>query len=193
MGLRVIDPSVQYFPVEIGYFDTPGFAYGVTIDQTHVFIADSSAGLRVLSVYDPANPVEIGYYDTPGYAYGVAVSGNYAFVADCTNFTIYDCSQALAVGKAQEQIRPSSFVLRPCYPNPFNSSVVIRFEMRVASLVDLTIYDIKGREVWRLESRISQLGTNEEVWDANSQESGIYFVRLEAGDYSQTQKVILLK
>jgi hypothetical protein len=46
------------------------------------YVADGSAGLRVVSVADPAHPSEVGYYDTPGYAEGVAVAGDYAYVAD---------------------------------------------------------------------------------------------------------------
>jgi hypothetical protein len=72
---------------EAGYYDTPGYAYGVAVGTTGVsgnyaYVADYSAGLRVVNISDPSAPYETGYYNTPGYAEGVAVSGNYAYVAD---------------------------------------------------------------------------------------------------------------
>jgi hypothetical protein len=66
-----------------------------------------------------------------------------------------------------------------------------------ASPYELIIYDITGREVWRLATRNSQLGTNEVVWDAEGLPSGIYFVRLTANSQqlsaNSVQKVMLLR
>jgi hypothetical protein len=90
-------------------------------------------------------------------------------------------------------IHHSSFIIS-AFPNPFNSSVVISFELRDASLYDLAIFDINGREVWRLASGISHLGTNEVEWDAKGMPSGIYFARLSVeGSRSAVQKMLLLK
>jgi len=81
-GLRVIDISNPSNPVEVGYYDTPGYAMGVAVSGSYAYVADWHYGLRVIDITDPSNPVEVGYYNTPGYAYGVAVSGSYAYVAD---------------------------------------------------------------------------------------------------------------
>jgi hypothetical protein len=63
-----------------------------------------------------------------------------------------------------------------------------------ANPIDLKIYDIAGREIWRLESRNLHLGTNEVVWDAEGMPSGIYFVRLSVvGIQSSVRKVVLVK
>jgi 5-hydroxyisourate hydrolase-like protein (transthyretin family) len=78
-------------------------------------------------------------------------------------------------------------------PNPFNEKTVISFELRDAMEVELKIYDLNGREVWRLASCILQLGTNQVVWNAEGMASGIYFVRLQAGDFLQSQKLLLVK
>ena len=67
---------------EVGYCDTPGYAFGVAVAGNYAYVADDEAGLRVISIADPAHPSEVGYFDTPGYARGVAVAGNYAYVAD---------------------------------------------------------------------------------------------------------------
>ena len=69
-------------PVEVGFYDTPGYAHGVAIAGSIAYVADGDAGLRVIDVANPANPVEVGFYDTPGYALGVAIAGSTAYVAD---------------------------------------------------------------------------------------------------------------
>jgi hypothetical protein len=87
----------------------------------------------------------------------------------------------------------SSFIISAS-PNPFNSSVALRFELSDASSYELTIYDINGREVWRLETRDSRLETNEVVWDAEGMPSGIYFAQLSVdGGQSMVRKVVLMK
>jgi hypothetical protein len=79
-------------------------------------------------------------------------------------------------------------------PNPFNSSVVISFELPDASPFDLKIYNIAGREVWRLETRDLRLGTNQVEWNAEGMSSGVYFVRLSVdGGQSIVRKVVLMK
>ena len=67
---------------EVGYCDTPGYAYGVAVAGNYAYVADCDSGLRVISIADPAHPSEVGYCDTPDWALGVAVAGNYAYVAD---------------------------------------------------------------------------------------------------------------
>ncbi|MDI6756244.1 MAG: hypothetical protein QME78_17875 [Thermodesulfobacteriota bacterium] len=66
----------------VGYYDTPGYAYGVAVSGNYAYVADGGSGLRIINISDPATPTEAGFYDTPGYAMGVAVSGDYAYVAD---------------------------------------------------------------------------------------------------------------
>ena len=65
-GLRVIDVSNPVSPTEVGLYDTPGSAYGVTVAGNHAYIADSGSGLRVVDVSNPISPTEVGFYDTPG-------------------------------------------------------------------------------------------------------------------------------
>jgi hypothetical protein len=101
--------------------------------------------------------------------------------------------EELYVADNTEPTSPSTFALHPNFPNPFNEKTVISFQLPDAMEVELRIYDIAGREVWRLASRNSQLGTNQMVWNAEGMASGIYFVRLKAGEFSQVQKMVLMK
>ncbi len=67
---------------EVGYYDTPGWAFDVTVSGNYAYVADSYSGLRIINISNPGSPSETGFYDTPGWAHDVAVSGNYAYVAD---------------------------------------------------------------------------------------------------------------
>jgi hypothetical protein len=91
---------------------------------------------------------------------------------------------------------PLSFSLL-CYPNPFNPSTRISFTLPKAGYVDLNVYDVTGRLVRRLAGgHIGpplQAGEHEVVFDASDLPSGIYFARLQAGEVSQTRKMVLLK
>lgn len=93
---------------------------------------------------------------------------------------------------------PNSFELYQNYPNPFNPVTKIKFDIpnvgkRHASDVRLTIYDALGREILTLVNEQLIPGTYEAQWDASNYPSGVYFYRLNAGDYSMTNKMILLK
>ena len=63
--INVANPAA---PAEVGFYDTPGYAYGVAVAGSYAYVADGDAGLRVINVANPAAPVEVGFYDTPGYA-----------------------------------------------------------------------------------------------------------------------------
>ena len=63
----------------------------------------------------------------------------------------------------------------------------------VAGPVKLMVYDLLGREMVRLVDDYKSIGTYKAVWNANSMPSGVYFYRIEAGDFVKTQKMILMK
>lgn len=75
--------TYDWFPYEVGYYDTPGYARSVFISGSYAYVADDYAGLRIIDVSTPSAPTEVGSYDTPGYACDVYVSGSNAYVADC--------------------------------------------------------------------------------------------------------------
>jgi len=78
-------------------------------------------------------------------------------------------------------------------PNPFNPTTVARYELPAASYVKLTVYDISGREVAVLVDGWREAGAHEVTFDASGLAAGIYFARLEAGEYVGVQKMVLLK
>jgi hypothetical protein len=86
-----------------------------------------------------------------------------------------------------------NFTLKQNFPNPFNPSTDISFDLLLSSFVSLKIFDITGREVATLISEKLSLGNHTRQWSANGLSSGVYFYRLQAGSYIETKKLVLVK
>jgi hypothetical protein len=78
-------------------------------------------------------------------------------------------------------------------PNPFNPATTISLTLPEAELVNLSIYDVSGRLVSPLIDGFRAAGTHEVTFDASGFPSGIYFARIEAGDFTAVQKLVLMK
>jgi hypothetical protein len=88
---------------------------------------------------------------------------------------------------------PADYRLFDAYPNPFNPSTNIKYQIATNSFVFLKVYNILGKEVATLVNEKKSPGTYEMKWDASYYPSGIYFYRLDADGFSDTKKLILLK
>ena len=88
---------------------------------------------------------------------------------------------------------PQAFSLYQNYPNPFNPTTVISFSISSNSFVSLKVFDLIGREVATIISEELLVGNYSRQWITNGMPSGIYFYRLQAGTYSATKKLVLLK
>jgi hypothetical protein len=88
---------------------------------------------------------------------------------------------------------PTKFEVSQNYPNPFNPTTMIKFNIPEASKVSLKIYDVLGNEIATLLNEEKNKGTYEVNFNATNLSSGIYFYKLEAGNFVETKKMILLK
>ena len=96
---------------------------------------------------------------------------------------------------------PATYVLKQNFPNPFNPSTKINFDIPKSGFVTLKVYDVTGRMVANLVSQNIAAGKFEYEWNANNMPSGVYFYTLKAGDpstgsgqsFTQTKKMVLLK
>ena len=88
---------------------------------------------------------------------------------------------------------PSAYSLGQNYPNPFNPSTNIEFTVKVRTFVQLTVFDINGKEIVRIVNTELSPGTYKAEWIAEGLSSGTYFYRLIAGEFSDTKKMILVK
>ena len=85
------------------------------------------------------------------------------------------------------------YVLATNYPNPFNPSTTISFTVPQDMHVNLSVYDINGRVVAELVNEVKSTDTYNVVWNAASNASGVYFIKLSAGESLHTQKIMLIK
>ena len=95
--------------------------------------------------------------------------------------------------KGNQNTAAKGFALLQNYPNPFNPSTVIGYQLSTVSNVTLKIYDVLGREVKILVDERQPAGTHSATFNAASLPSGVYFYRLQAGSFSETKKLLLLK
>ncbi|MCF6237369.1 MAG: T9SS type A sorting domain-containing protein [Candidatus Marinimicrobia bacterium] len=91
------------------------------------------------------------------------------------------------------EIRPLAYQLEQNYPNPFNPSTVISYQIPQRSLVELRIYDLKGRQVSSLVKRTQAAGAYKVTFDGSQLSSGLYLYSLTAGDVKITRKLMLMK
>jgi hypothetical protein len=99
----------------------------------------------------------------------------------------------VGVDRRPEGCLPGNYLLLSNYPNPFNAGTIIEYALPEISHVTIEIYDLLGRNAETLIEGQRPAGYNHVIWDAGGRPSGIYFYRIQVGDYSETGKMILLK
>jgi len=114
----------------------------------------------------------------------------------------YDIPTEMSVGTdvlaVETENLPTSYALSQNYPNPFNPSTEIKFDIPVRSHVTLTVYNVLGQKVTTLVDKEMPPGSYVADWNSTSDNgtevtSGVYFYKLEADDFIQTKKMLLLK
>jgi len=88
---------------------------------------------------------------------------------------------------------PDKFTLDQNFPNPFNPTTTIKFSIQTAQYVTLKVYDILGNEIETLVNEKQNPGSYSVEFDASNNPSGIYYYKLEAGDFREVRKMILVK
>lgn len=109
-----------------------------------------------------------------------------------TGITVATSTAAMTITVSGDII-PRQFSLRQNFPNPFNSTTAIRYDLPEASSVNLKIYDALGREIATLLSGTTPAGSHVAHWQADGFPSGVYFYRIKAGSFIQVKKMILTR
>jgi len=94
---------------------------------------------------------------------------------------------------SEDIVSPLSFALEQPYPNPFNPTTIISFSIPEYGLTTIIAYDITGRQFETLTNEVLNVGNYTINWNVTSYPSGIYLIRMDSGDFTQTQKVVLVK
>ncbi len=195
-GLVVFDVSDPLAPVELGSFPTPDYAQAVFVVGDLAYVAALEAGVRIIDVSDPQNMQEVAFNGLPRSACSVAVAGDLVYVTS-SRCGLYVLEQQVAAGL--DPVPPANLALRQNYPNPFNPSTTICFDLPDPARVDLRVYDVSGRLVRvLLAGEALPAGRHETMWNGRDGAglavgAGVYFYRLEAGAFTQTRCMTLLK
>ncbi len=121
--------------------------------------------------------------------FGTTVSG----YAVCTDGTVLKLSETVTSVEDPSLIVPSSYSLEQNYPNPFNPTTTIRFALPNSSDVSLKVYDALGNEVMSLVNGFKNAGSHSVEMNASNLSSGVYFYKLQAGNFVATKKLTLIK
>ncbi len=88
---------------------------------------------------------------------------------------------------------PKNYSLEQNYPNPFNPTTNINFSIPNSGLVKLVVFDVSGREVATLVNEVKPAGNYVVDYDASNLSSGVYFYRIDAGNFTETKKMLMIK
>ena len=201
------DTSGLIFPIytydhSIGESITGGFVYRGTlvpdIYGKYIF-ADFEYGDVWSLAYNGENSLELNTLGDLG-PYSVTSFGidQHDELYICSfDGKIYKFSQALSTIEI-DGIIPNKLFLYQNYPNPFNPVTTLRYGIPENSLVNITIYDMLGRQVKTLVNQTQDAGYRSVIWNAKNDygqpvSGGIYLYQIQAGDYISTVKMVLLK
>jgi hypothetical protein len=196
-GLRIIDVSHPLAPQEVGsYIADLEMATHVAVSGDSVYVADGGLiGLHVIDVSDPTAPIEVAYHRTPGaYAHDVVVVEGRVYLLDTTHLEIFQVVQGPSgVEEAQPTPVVSDYGIHSVYPNPFNASTRIIFDVAQAGHVSLQVYNITGQRVQTFTDGHYRTGRHTCLFHADHLASGIYFVQLDVNGMRDTRKVALVR
>ena len=123
-------------------------------------------------------------------------------LVDIQDFYIYSNRVMLPTGDnvslADVIVMPEKFTIHQNYPNPFNPVTTLRYDLPEQTHVNITVYDMLGRKVRTIFNQQQAPGYKSLIWDATNDygkpvSAGIYLYQIQAGEYMQTKKMVLLK
>ncbi len=103
------------------------------------------------------------------------------------NFQYFNLNNEVSIGI------PSRFEVYQNYPNPFNPSTKISFDLPADSKVNVTVFDLSGKEIFTLVDEVKTAGFYTVEFNASNLSSGIYFYRISAGNFTATKKMMLIR
>lgn len=181
------ESDVTGYHVYYGGFNNISFTHSVDVGNNISYISSALSITDVIAVtaydniYSPVNENDSTIVNDN------MVNGNESWFA----FAI-DTSAVSNITQDDNEM-PIEFSLVQNYPNPFNSTSVIKYSIPISSQVTLKIFNALGEELETLINEVKGAGIYEIDWNAVNLSSGVYFYRLQAGDFAATRKMILLK
>jgi hypothetical protein len=189
--LRMVSVSDPAHPVEDSGTIVAGYVSAVAV-QGNVLFAYGYPRISVLDLSDPLNPPVIGYYEAENRINQMLIIDSYLFTVADRELVVYQCDALEAVDNPEVPV-PNRIELHPCYPNPFNPTTTISFDLSHTIRARVTVYDVMGREVSTVVDEVMNAGEHTVEFDGSVLPSGIYFARLTVGSQMMTRKMVLLR
>ena len=169
----------------------PGPAWDVRFeDDRQVCVANGS---REIMIRGAAFPVTVSIVN--GEAFKLTLNGAELLSAaepEQVRGSVYQIAHASQLQLTSEQL-PAEYQLKQNYPNPFNSGTTIRFALPAKERALLSIYNARGQLLETMVDEVLEAGRHSATFDASRYASGLYFYTLQAGDFSMTKEMILLR
>ncbi len=130
------------------------------------------------------------------FSYPVLIAGAYLYQCDFhagLGMTGSFTTLLTGIENTKTSFQPDAFKLEQNFPNPFNPTTLISFDIPFQTPVSLKIYNLVGQEVATIVNGNMEAGRYSKMWNALSMSAGVYYYRLQAGAYSETRKLVLLK
>lgn len=124
-------------------------------------------------------------------SFGVDEGGEIYFLDYSTTGSIYTFGSVTSAGN-EEQV-PSEFTLHQNYPNPFNNETTISFSIPEPEHVTISIYNLIGQKIGTITDTNYDRGEHSVTWGGEGLSSGVYFYRMEAGEYIEIKRMVLLQ
>ena len=190
------------------YLAPNNLAHNVHVEGDYAFISHYTSGVVVLDIHDPTDPIEVAIYDTYGLndnpefagCWGVFphTANGMVFISNIEGYLNVFQFHADASDVGEEIVLPRALALHQNYPNPFNPITTLRYDLPENSLVNIIIYDLLGRQVKTLVNQTQNAGFKSIIWNATNNygkpvSAGVYLYQIQAGEFVQTKKMVLLK
>ena len=188
--LRSMDGGVHWAYNNTGL---QGFVNAMAVHGKNVY-AGTSAGIFVLNQEDTTwSSVNTGLPTASNAVSSIVADSTEIFAVVGGAFWKRPLSEIETLVVATTERRPTAFSLSQNYPNPFNPTTTIEYTIARKGMVTLTVYDLLGRVANILVANVQSPGKYTATFNASRFASGIYFYRLNAGDYLETRKLIVIK
>ena len=174
--------DIGWLPVDATVADDwgdPNYYFGNLDNDRLIFSIGYNVILEPPSIFNPVSLFQIYCWEW----YGSGILHDDYYLSIVSTPIISD----------EDDILPAKHILLQNYPNPFNGSTTINYGLKQSEYVLIDIYDLLGRKIERLIQHEQPAGNHHVIWNAKDVSTGIYFYRIQAGDFLDTKKMLLLK
>ena len=176
---------------------------GLTVDQHGNFYVTCWSDPNSIYKYDPTFTTvnKLPYFNDVGAGYADIYydqTNDILVVPEMNNNAVQFAQPNNLVKTEKEEGLPVGIRLNQNFPNPFNPSTTINYEIISEGLVNITVYDLLGSEIVQLVNQVEQPGNRSVRWDGRDQQGnivngGVYVYRLTIGNHTETKKMVFLK